>query len=80
MDQAGSRTQLPSIVTLLLVLFGTALLELTIPFPIYGIFRYLYLVHRREGGGSPAELLLTDRPLLSCVALWAASVAFIIYR
>jgi len=60
--------------------FGTALLELTIPFPIYGIFRYLYLVHRREGGGSPAELLLTDRPLLSCVALWAASVAFIIYR
>ena len=60
--------------------FGTALLELTIPFPIYGIFRYLYLVHRREGGGSPAELLLTDRPLLSCVALWALSVAFIIYR
>jgi hypothetical protein len=60
--------------------FGTALLELTIPFPIYGIFRYLYLVHRREGGGSPAELLLTDRPLLTCVALWAASVAFIIYR
>jgi 4-hydroxybenzoate polyprenyltransferase len=60
--------------------FGTALLELTIPYPIYGIFRYLYLVHRREGGGSPAELLLTDRPLLACVALWAASVAFIIYR
>jgi len=60
--------------------FGTPLLELTIPFPIYGIFRYLYLVHRREGGGSPAELLLTDRPLLACVALWAAAVAFIIYR
>jgi 4-hydroxybenzoate polyprenyltransferase len=60
--------------------FGTALLELTIPFPIYGIFRYLYLVHRRDGGGSPAELLLTDRPLLACVGLWAASVALIIYR
>jgi len=60
--------------------FGTTLLELTIPFPIYGIFRYLYLVHRREGGGSPAELLLTDRPLLTCVALWALSVALIIYR
>jgi 4-hydroxybenzoate polyprenyltransferase len=60
--------------------FGTALLQLTIPFPIYGIFRYLYLVHRRDGGGSPAELLLTDRPLLACVALWAVSVAFIIYR
>jgi 4-hydroxybenzoate polyprenyltransferase len=60
--------------------FGTALLELTIPFPIYGIFRYLYLVHRRDGGGSPAELLLTDRPLLACVALWAVLVALIIYR
>jgi 4-hydroxybenzoate polyprenyltransferase len=60
--------------------FGTSLLELTIPFPIYGIFRYLYLVHRREGGGSPADLLLTDRPLLACVALWALSVAIIIYR
>jgi 4-hydroxybenzoate polyprenyltransferase len=60
--------------------FGTAWLELTIPFPIYGIFRYLYLVHRREGGGSPADLLLTDRPLLACVALWALAVALIIYR
>jgi 4-hydroxybenzoate polyprenyltransferase len=60
--------------------FGTAWLGLTIPFPLYGIFRYLYLVHRREGGGSPAELLLTDRPLLVCVALWAFAVALIIYR
>jgi 4-hydroxybenzoate polyprenyltransferase len=60
--------------------FGTPWLGLTIPFPLYGIFRYLYLVHRREGGGSPSELLLTDRPLLLCVALWAASVAVIIYR
>jgi hypothetical protein len=40
----------------------------------------LYLVHRREGGGSPADLLLTDRPLLLCVALWALAVAAIIYR
>jgi 4-hydroxybenzoate polyprenyltransferase len=60
--------------------FGTDLLGLTIPFPLYGIFRYLYLVHRREGGGSPADLLLTDRPLLACVALWALAVAVIIYR
>ena len=60
--------------------FGTPWLDLTIPFPLYGIFRYLYLVHRREGGGSPAELLLTDRPLLICVALWALTVALIIYR
>ena len=60
--------------------FGTSWLGLTIPFPLYGIFRYLYLVHQREGGGSPADLLLTDRPLLTCVALWALAVALIIYR
>jgi 4-hydroxybenzoate polyprenyltransferase len=60
--------------------FGTQWLGLTIPFPLYGIFRYLYLVHHREGGGSPADLLLTDRPLLACVALWALTVALIIYR
>jgi 4-hydroxybenzoate polyprenyltransferase len=60
--------------------FGTTLLSLTIPFPLYGIFRYLYLVHRRDLGGSPAELLLNDRPLLSCVALWAFAVILVIYR
>jgi 4-hydroxybenzoate polyprenyltransferase len=59
--------------------FGTPWLGLTIPFPLYGIFRYLYLVHQREGGGSPADLLLTDRPLLVCVMLWAAAVVLIIY-
>jgi 4-hydroxybenzoate polyprenyltransferase len=59
--------------------FGTPWLGLTIPFPLYGIFRYLYLVHRREGGGSPADLLLTDRPLLACVTLWIVAVVLIIY-
>ena len=59
--------------------FGTEWLGLTIPFPLYGIFRYLYLVHRRAGGGSPADLLLTDRPLLACVALWAVAVTILIY-
>jgi len=60
--------------------FGTHWLGLTIPFPLYGIFRYLYLVHQREGGGSPADLLITDRPLLVCVTLWALSVALLIYQ
>lgn len=60
--------------------FGTDLLSLTIPFPLYGIFRYLYLVHRRDQGGSPAELVVNDRPLLICVALWSLSVILIIYR
>jgi 4-hydroxybenzoate polyprenyltransferase len=59
--------------------FHTGLLGLTLPFPLYGIFRYLYLVHRKDLGGSPSELLLTDRPLLVCVALWALAVTAIIY-
>src|SRR5687767_8309312 len=60
--------------------FGTDLLSLTIPFPLYGIFRYLYLVHLRDKGGSPAELVVNDRPLLLCVGLWALSVIAIIYQ
>lgn len=60
--------------------FGTDHLGLTIPFPLYGIFRYLYLVHQKEGGGSPTSMLLNDRPLLLCVALWAAAVVLIVYR
>jgi len=59
--------------------FNTDKLGLTLPFPLYGIFRYLYLVHQKEGGGSPSDMLLNDKPLLGCVALWAAAVAFIIY-
>jgi 4-hydroxybenzoate polyprenyltransferase len=58
---------------------GTSRLGLTIPFVLYGIFRYLYLVHQKRGGGSPAALLLTDRPLLACVGLWALCVALILY-
>jgi 4-hydroxybenzoate polyprenyltransferase len=61
------------------VRLGTAKLGLTIPFVLYGIFRYLYLVHQKRGGGSPATMLLTDRPLLGCVALWAASVIVLMY-
>jgi len=60
--------------------FGTAWLGLTIPFAIYGIFRYLYLVHQREEGGSPSDLLLNDRPLLACVTLWVIAVVLIIYH
>lgn len=58
---------------------GTDRLGLTIPFVLYGIFRYLYLVHQRRGGGSPAAMLLADRPLLLCVALWGVSVVLILY-
>ena len=58
---------------------GTPWLGLTIPFVLYGIFRYLYLVHQKSGGGSPAALLLTDRPLLACVARWALGIVVILY-
>ena len=60
--------------------FSTDQLTWTLPFPIYGIFRYLYLVHQQDGGGSPSEMLLRDRPLLACVGLWAAVIVLIIYR
>jgi 4-hydroxybenzoate polyprenyltransferase len=59
--------------------FHTDRLLWTVPFPLYGIFRYLYLVHQRDGGGNPSEALVTDRPLLVCVALWAAAVIVILY-
>jgi 4-hydroxybenzoate polyprenyltransferase len=61
------------------VRFGTTRLGLTIPFVLYGIFRYLYLVHQKRGGGSPAAMLVTDRPLLACVGLWTLTVALLLY-
>lgn len=59
--------------------FQTDRLAWTLPFVLYGIFRYLYLVHRKEQGGSPTDVLLTDRPLLIDVFLWALSVVLILY-
>lgn len=59
--------------------FRTDRLVLTLPFPLYGLFRYLYLIHQREGGANPSETLLSDRPILACVALGACAVAVIIY-
>jgi 4-hydroxybenzoate polyprenyltransferase len=58
---------------------GTGRLGFTIPFVLYGIFRYLYLVHQKQGGGNPATMLVTDRPLLACVGLWIATVAVLLY-
>jgi 4-hydroxybenzoate polyprenyltransferase len=60
--------------------FGTEWMVLTTPFPIYGLFRYLYLVHRKAGGGNPSDVLLTDRPLQACIALWGITAIVIIYR
>lgn len=57
----------------------TARLPLTVPFVLYGIFRYLYLVHRKDGGGDPAQVVLRDRPLLANVLLWTATVFTLLY-
>jgi len=59
--------------------FGTAKLSWTLPLVLYGIFRYLYLVHQKDRGDSPTDMLLTDRPLLATVALWVALVIAILY-
>ena len=59
--------------------FGTARLSWTLPLVLYGIFRYLYLVHQKDRGDSPTDMLLTDRPLLATVALWVALVIAIVY-
>ncbi len=59
--------------------FDTKLLSLTIPFVIYGIFRYLYLIHQKIEGGNPTKALLTDKPLLINIFLWFLAVLLILY-
>ena len=61
--------------------FGSNHLIYTVPFVIYGIFRYFYLIHQRQSGGDPTDALLTDVPLLVNVVLWAAvAIAVITFR
>jgi 4-hydroxybenzoate polyprenyltransferase len=59
--------------------FHTRWLPVTLPFVLYGVFRYLYLLYRRELGGSPSDLFLSDRPLLLNTLFWMAAVLFLIY-
>lgn len=60
--------------------FHTNLLPVTLPFVLYGIFRYLYLLYRRQLGGNPSELFLNDPPLLVNTACWMLAVLLIVYR
>jgi 4-hydroxybenzoate polyprenyltransferase len=53
---------------------------LTIPFAIYGILRYLYLIQTNHGGGAPEEELFSDRPLQVALVLWGFTVLLILYR
>ena len=55
------------------------LFMLTIPFVIYGIFRYLYLVHKEQLGENPEEILLQDKPTIINISLWVLLSIFILY-
>ena len=58
---------------------GTTSLKYTIPFVVYGIFRYLYLVHQRGLGADPSHLVLRDRPLFATIVLWMVVSGLILY-
>lgn len=59
--------------------FGTRGIILTVPFVVYGIFRYLFLMHRRDSAVDPAKLFLTDRPTLINALLWTLTVCLVLY-
>lgn len=52
---------------------------LTIPAVLYGLFRYLYLIHVKKEGGAPDELLLSDKPLLATGIVWVLAVIVVLY-
>ena len=52
---------------------------LTIPFVLYALFRYLYLIYQKKEGGSPEVLLFTDRPMLFSIVSWGLSSGIILY-
>ncbi len=58
---------------------GTDKLFVTIPFVVYGVFRYLYLIHKEEGGGSPTSMFINDRPILITVMLWLITASIVLY-
>ncbi len=58
---------------------GTEHLGLTIPFVLFGIFRYLYLVHQRGVGENPTVVVMTDVPLILDVTLWGVAVVIALY-
>ena len=59
--------------------FQTENLVFTLPFVVFGVFRYLYLVFKHELGGDPTELFFKDRTMLVAVVLWVISVVILIY-
>jgi 4-hydroxybenzoate polyprenyltransferase len=62
-----------------IAVFGSERLLYTVPFVIFGIFRYLYLIHQKGEGGNPDRIVLSDRPFFANMLLWIAAVALAIY-
>jgi hypothetical protein len=62
-----------------MLLAGTNLALLTVPFVLYGMFRYLYLIHVKGEGSAPDEVLLKDRPLQLTLLLWGLTFVAILY-
>jgi 4-hydroxybenzoate polyprenyltransferase len=58
---------------------GSRGMLITIPFVVYGVFRYLFLIHRRQAGGDPVQILFHDRPTLLNLLLWIITVGLVIY-
>ena len=80
-DQLLTVVTAATIVAYSLYTFGSvhsAAMMLTIPFVVFGLFRYLLLVHRDDLGEEPEHILLSDRPILTAVALWTATSALIL--
>jgi 4-hydroxybenzoate polyprenyltransferase len=80
-DQLLSVVTASTIVAYSLYTFGSehsAAMMATIPFVVFGLFRYLLLVHRDDLGEEPEQILFSDRPILVAVALWALTAAAIL--
>ncbi|HMN12248.1 MAG TPA: decaprenyl-phosphate phosphoribosyltransferase, partial [Bellilinea sp.] len=85
LDQMLSVTSATIIMAYALYTFSAAnlpdnhVMMITIPFVLYGIFRYFYLIHNSELAGAPDELALKDLPLQITIALWALTILLIFY-
>ena len=59
--------------------FHTASLIYTVPFVVFGLFRYMYLVIVKDKGGSPSEVLVSDLPLVADIILWIVAAGLVLY-
>jgi hypothetical protein len=59
--------------------FGTRGLVVTVPFVLYGMFRYLYLTYHRNEGGNPSKTIARDIPFVANLLLWGLACLFVVY-